>query len=368
MRRIQKACFYSLLFVSGSSILDASFLSMYQGVQSSLEQDVENMRQSLHGFTLDAIQFPVQQSKQNSDTFIRKGFLIQRPQALGTIVVCHGFTQSKHETAFFRTFFPHFNIMVFDFRAHGDLTDGQYSTIGRDEIYDVKGAVDFVKSHPKLQNKPIIGFGFSMGAVSLLQAQAEFPDLFNAIIMDSPFDSSSDCMAACIDAMLTVKFFGQKYRLPGRKVMMKCLYCQRLQPFVRQVFRYATGFKNFTSQTKFVPVLPIENAPKVTIPCFFITCENDKKVPVTCVRRLYNHVAAPYKRLWITKGIRHCGSCLESPELYVYRINKFIKNVLDNSWTESAKIHDDRGVTYDCHDTKNDQNDVMMPKKVMEGL
>jgi len=343
MQVLHKACFYIVFWgVLISFDLNGALPFMIKSDGSSLDADIARMKESFKSLNFENIEFPVQKSRGDTATFIRKGVLITRPQAVGTVVVCHGFTQSKHEAAFFRTFFPHFNVVAFDFRAHGDLVDGQYSTIGNDEIYDVKGAVDFVKSLPEFQDKPIVGFGFSMGAVTLIQAQAEFPDLFNAMIMDSPFDSSSDCMAACIEKMLTVKLFGQKYRIPGKKVMMKCLYCERLQPLMRQVFRYATGFKNVAAKTKFVPVLPIENAPKITVPCYFITCENDQKVPIACVRRLYNAVSAPYKRLWITKGIRHCGSCLDSPELYAYRVNKFINNVLNNSYTEPEKVHDDR--------------------------
>ncbi len=347
MQVLHKACFYTVFLGIFTFNLNGTVPFVIKVDNAPLQESVEKMRLSLSDFTSQTIEFPVQKDRENTQTFIRKGILIIRPEALGTVVVCHGFTQSKHEAAFFRTFFPHFNILAFDFRAHGDLTDGQYSTIGNDEIYDVRGAVDFVKAHSDLQSKPIIGFGFSMGAVSLLQAQAEFSNLFDAMIMDSPFDSSSDCMATCIDKMLTVKLFGQRYRIPGRKVMMKCLYCERLQPVMRQVFRYAAGFKNLSAKTKFVPVLPIENAPKVTVPCLFITCENDQKVPVGCVRRLYNTVSAPYKRLWITKGLRHCASCIECPELYVYRVNKFVKNALDHSWTQAEKIHDDRNEKHD---------------------
>ena len=342
MQAIKKACYVVFLAILGNGILFATLPFISKSEQHLLGQDIEQMRKSMQDFQMQPISFWVQKSKQEPTQFIRKGFLITRSQALATVVICHGFTQSKHEAAFFRTFFPHFNILVFDFRAHGELTDGQYSTIGNDELYDVKGAVDFVRTHPELKDKPIIGFGFSMGAVSLLQAQAEFPDLFKVIIMDSPFDSSSDCMAAAIDKMLTVKLFGHSYQIPGKRVMMKCLYCERLQPVMRQVFGYATGFKNYAAQTKFVPVIPIQNAPKITIPSMFISCENDQKVPVGCVRRLYNNVSSPYKRLWITKGIRHCGSCLECPELYAYRVNKFIKSALDNSWKNSEKVHDDR--------------------------
>jgi pimeloyl-ACP methyl ester carboxylesterase len=310
---------------------------------SSFKQDVEQFGNSVIQFKIEEVDFPVQKNKTSSETFIRKGLLITRPQALGTVIVCHGFTQSKQEAAFFRTFFPHFNVFAFDFRAHGDLIEGQYSTIGSEEIFDVKGAVDFVKNRPGLEGQPVIGFGFSMGAVSLIQAQAEYPDLFQSLILDSPFDSSTDCMSKSLDKMLTVNLFGQRYQIPGRTIIMKCLYSQKLQPAMRQIFRYATGFRNFT-KTKFVPVHPVENATRITIPCFFITCEKDQKVPVGCVRRLYDTVHSNYKRLWITHGTRHCGSCINSPEFYAYRVNRFISDVLDKSWSVADEVYDDRVV------------------------
>lgn len=303
---------------------------------------IDGIKDYMDTFKVETVSFPVQKDAHSRDTFIRKGFLTLRPNALGTVVICHGYTHSKHEAFFFRTLFPHFHVLAFDFRAHGDLIEGQQSTIGRDEMFDVKGAVDFVKSHPELQGKPVIGFGFSMGAVSLLQAQSHFQDLFDLMIMDSPFDSSSDCMGRSIDKILTVRLFGQRYKLPGKWLFMKALYNPYCRPMIKQFFAWASGMNPNAVPTKFVPVIPLDHAYDIKIPCMFITCENDKSVTVDRVRRLYDAVSAPYKRLWITSGPSHCGSCLAQPELYSYKVNRFIKNALDASWDEAAKIRDDR--------------------------
>jgi pimeloyl-ACP methyl ester carboxylesterase len=337
---VQTAPVLGVIFFSNQP--KASSKDDIEQLKASFREDVEHFGDSATHIKIESVEFPVQQSMKNTDTFIRKGIFIIRPQAIGTVVVCHGFTQSKNEAAFFRTLFPHFNVFAFDFRAHGELIDGQYSTIGSEEVFDVKGAVEFVKKRPENFNKPVIGFGFSMGAVSLIQAQAQFPDLFEVLILDSPFDSSTECMAKSIDKMLTFNLFGQKYQMPGRGIMMKCLYSKRLQPAMRKVFCYATGFHNAVAKTKFIPVLPINHIGRITIPCFFITCEKDKKVPVGCVRRLYDEVHSNYKRLWITHGPRHCGSCLQNPEWYTYRVNKFISDAFDKSWSVADEVYDDR--------------------------
>ncbi len=305
------------------------------------KRHIDGIRNYMSTFQIEPISFPVAQDATSGKTFVRKGLLTLRPNALGTVIICHGYTHSKHEAAFFRTLFPHFHVLAFDFRAHGELTKGQYSTIGRDEMFDVKGAVDFVRAHPELSGKPIIGFGFSMGAVSLLQAQSNFKDLFDLLILDSPFDSSSDCMTRRIHEMLTYNVFGKTYTLPGENLILNTLYKERLRPITKVFFRCATGMSTNVAQTKFVPVNPINGAPEITAPCFFVSCENDTKVTVDCVRRLYDAVHAPYKRQWITPGPGHCKSCLSQPEQYSSRLNKFIMTALDGSWTDSEKIHDD---------------------------
>lgn len=307
------------------------------------QQHINAAKEALHGLTIEPIEFLVQQGNGSLQTFNRKGFLALRPQALGTVIICHGYTHSKHEAFYFKTLFSHFNVLAFDFRAHGELVDkDQFSTIGRDEIYDVLGAVQFVRSYAQLQNKPIIGFGFSMGAVALLQAQAEFLNLFELLILDSPFDSSSDCMEQNFDKMLTYRLFGKEHQLPGKKLIMKMLYSERMRPIVKPFFKWASGMDPNMVPTKFVPVIPLANAAKITIPCFFISCGADKSVGVDSVRRLYESVQSPFKRFWIANGRKHCDSYLANPELYVYKVNKFIKKALEQDFKAPAKVRDDR--------------------------
>lgn len=307
------------------------------------EQYIQASKRAIAGLEVQEVTFPVQQNAGSMVTFERKGLLALRPDALGTVIICHGYTHSKHEGFFFKILFSHFNVLAFDFRGHGELIDkNQFSTIGRDEMYDVYGAVKFVQSLSECADKPMIGFGFSMGAVALLQAQAEYGNLFDMLILDSPFDSSNICMERSIERLLTYHLFGKQRQLPGKTLMMKALYTEKLSPVVKKFFKWASGMDPYKVPTKFVPVIPISNASKINIPCFFISCEQDKSVKVDSVLHLYDVVASPFKRLWITPGVKHCGSCLSQPELYAYKINKFIHMVFKKDFKVPAKIRDDR--------------------------
>ena len=97
--------------------------------------------------------------------------------------------------------------MTFDFRAHGEHCDGQRCTFGRDEHLDVITAAHFLKNHPHLKNKPVIVYGFSMGAVAAIEAQAKDNSLFSAMILDCPFDSSENIIKRSLESM-QFTFFG----------------------------------------------------------------------------------------------------------------------------------------------------------------
>lgn len=342
--KINTYVFLLFLVVSGH-LFSSVALSDHESLITAYQRYIDASKQALAEFQVQTVSFSVQQNGASQDTFTRKGFLAIRPDALGTVIICHGYTHSKHEAFFFKMLFSHFNVLAFDFRGHGELIEkGQFSTIGRDEMYDVQGAVKFVQTLPQCMGKPMIGFGFSMGAVSLLQAQAEFGNLFDMLILDSPFDSSSVCMERSIERWLTYSFLGKPHQLPGKTLMMKILYSDKMRPVVKRFFQWASGMDPYKVPTKFVPVIPISNASKITIPCLFISCEQDKSVKVDSVLRLYDVVASPFKRLWITPGVKHCGSCLSQPERYAYKVNKFINSVFKKDFKVPAKIRDDRVV------------------------
>ena len=82
--------------------------------------------------------------------------------------------------------------------------------------------------------------------------------------------------------------------------------------------------------TNICPVYPEEAIKHISVPCFFIGCVNDDKVPEDAVLTVYNN-AKGLKRLWITNGRRHYDSIFYQTPKYFYKVNRFIKKCVNNN-------------------------------------
>lgn len=312
-------------------------------IKSDALHHLAQVKQYIKNIQLEEILFDSFVDQAQQALLQRRAFLIRRPQALGTVVMCHGYLGCKRDAIALQHLFPSYNILAFDFRAHGDDRDGQVSTIGRDEAFDVMGAVQIIKSDPLMADKPIIAFGYSMGAVSAIQAQAMHGGLFDAMILDCPYDSTDDAMRRGLDQKMQISLFGKKMNIPGKEFILNHMYDPYAQIITNFLFQAITKFDSKKVATKFVKVMPVESVQKITVPCFFIHCENDTKVPIHAVERLYNNKPG-FKRLWITQGKSHFGSYQYNPELYWYKVNKFLTklHLQDITTRQQEKICDQR--------------------------
>lgn len=292
-------------------------------VDSSKLLNLSDVKQQIKKIQFEEVSFNVFTDETKTKTFQRRGVLVRRPDALGTVIICHGYLGCKRDAIALKHLFPLYNVFSFDFRAHGDDRDGQFSTIGRDEAFDVIGAVKFVKSDEQMRDKPVIAFGYSMGAVSAIQAQAMDETLFNAMILDCPYDSTHDAMSRGLEEKMSITIFGQKYKIPGKQFLLDHMYDESAQVITNFLFKAITKLDSNKVSTKFVRVEPVKSVRKVNVPCFFIHCVNDKKVPVDAVMSVYENKPG-FKRLWITQGKGHFGSYQHHPEMYWYKVNKFL--------------------------------------------
>jgi len=315
--------------------------------------DLAKIKQQLATLQTEKVIFDVNQNEVSHEKFQRKGVLLKRENSIGTILICHGYLGCKRDAIALKHLFPLYNVMSFDFRAHGELTDGQLSTIGRDEALDVIGAVNFIKSDPEMRDKRVIVFGYSMGAVASIEAQSKDKTLFDAMILDCPFDSTDDSMRRGLDKQMKFTLFGTEMEIPGKELYLKNMYNESgiAQYITSILFKQVSSLDSNQVATKFVRVSPIDSIKKVSVPCLFIHCENDKKVPVEAVEKLYNNKPG-FKQLWITPGKKHFGSYNNHPELYWYKVNKFL-NVIASS--QINKLPQER--IYD-HRTQNFENKI----------
>lgn len=286
----------------------------------------------LRGGSEEQITFYVPKDDTSHEMVARKGLLIKRPQAQATVLICHGFMCSKYETSFVRSIFGPsddgliLNTMIFDFRAHGEDSQGQTCSFGKNEALDVIAAAQFLKNQPDLQGKPLIVYGFSMGAVASILAQSQRQNLFDFAIWDCPFDSFSNVINRAVDK-LSFTCCGYEIQLPGRKFFNRYAYNPYVQKLLKFALKIVAQMDATRVDTEIVPVDTVEAMKKITIPCFLIVCRNDEKAPVEAVKANFD-AARGYKKLWITNGWAHCTSMLQNPEKYMYKVRKFIKKGL----------------------------------------
>lgn len=268
----------------------------------------------------------------------RAGILVRYPNAIGTVLVSHGFMCDKYDVGMLRQLFPKgkLNVFSWDFRAHGEHKQGQVCTFGKNEAYDVIAAAQFAKNHPFIKDKPVIVYGFSMGAVAAIQAQAKDPSLFKGMILDCPFDSTENVLRRGLDQ---VKFslFGYEFHIPGRSVLQKYAFHPYVQTLVKGILKTVAHMDSKDVTFYLEPIHTADAIKTLSVPLLMIHCKKDEKVSVEAMKDLYASAGADYKLLWLTNGRRHYDSYFYNPEKYTQRVRLFIDQVIAGSLDKVVK-------------------------------
>lgn len=314
-------------------------------VRPEFRPNIAKQKSYIKDATIEPVVFYTQKSAETTDSIVRHGVLKVIKNAPATVLICHGYQCDKNDIAFLRSMFTNFNVMTFDFRAHGEKIDDQYCTFGRDEALDVIGAVHYLRTRSEVIGKPIIAYGFSMGAVSAIEAQSR-GKLFDAMVLDCPFDSTDSIIKRALESF-KVNLFGYEVEMPGREWMQKYAYTPFVQTMLKVAFKAVAKLDGVSINTYMYQTSPVDSIEKVNVPCYFIACKNDEKVPVEAVTSVYAG-AKGFKRLWITNGRRHFDSLFYNPEKYFYKVNKFVTKVVDGALNKSVmeKITQDPDSTF----------------------
>lgn len=304
---------------------------------STAHEMQEKMNKYFKGGRLETIQIQVPVGFDTQETIEREAILLKRPNAKGNVVLCHGYMCDKFDAGMLRTaLFSDHNVLSFDFRAHGVKVDEkQCCTFGRDEAHEVMAAANYFKHHPEFSKLPTGVYGFSMGAVASIHAQAQQQNLFDYMILDCPFSSTEHVIKTGLDAVrFTV--FGYTFNLPGRSLLKKSIYHPTVQALVKGFLKTVSHLDATQTNTHIYPLSPAQLVKKITVPCFFIHCKEDEKVTTAAAYELFSG-ARGFKRLWITNGRRHFDSFFYNPEKYSYKVNSFINKVLSGEFKEKRK-------------------------------
>lgn len=286
-----------MLIFSGDSIF-------YGTKQSILAQEIREELFKLND--IQNVQF------KTSDDITLSGILIRRPNAKANMMLCHGYRASKEFMYGFINLFPQFNLFLFDFRAHGQ-SEGRVISIGCHEYKDVLAAADFMKKSIKTEgNKkiPLIILGLSMGAASSIKALSLYPDLCDALIIDSTFSDLKKIL---------VKGFSIKSGLPYYPFF----------PIIRWLFEN-------TAKCKICEMSTVESVKKITQPILFIHSCNDNFISPKHGLRLYeNAVLSRYARIWVAPKCRHGWLNSYYSDVYKKKVNSFLHKSLNLEISQS---------------------------------
>jgi len=164
----------------------------------------------LAGWWIPATEMPPRESEQTSDDYRSQGIEPVGNQVADqwgkrTVVLCHGMAAGKEHVLGLAWLLAKrgFNVLAFDFRAHGD-SGGNYVSYGDRERADVLAAVRWVRQqHPESAEK-IFGIGINTGAAALLAAAADNHDgqCIDALVLIEPFASFRSVARSNSDLLL----------------------------------------------------------------------------------------------------------------------------------------------------------------------
>ena len=170
------------------------------------------------------------------------------------------------------------SVLLLDLRAHGG-SEGRHTTLGGREREDVRAALAALRERG-LGQRGFVLLGVSMGAVSVLRAAAEEPDV-RAVVAEAPYDDYRNTMAH--HARL---YYGLPPWFP-------------LIPAAIAVAEWRGGFDADE-------VSAVEAARRVRGALLLIVDGNDERMPEAVVRRVYDAHPGP-KRIWTAPGAPHSG-------------------------------------------------------------
>ena len=191
-----------------------------------------------------------------------------------------------------------FSVLLFDFRYRGK-SEGEESTLGAKEPWDIEGAVDYLRSRSDIDPERIGVQGGSLGAVSAILAAAETPEI-KGVVAEIPFKDLPSAI-------------GYAFEHPKEGVGLPRF------PFA-PVSKFFCELRLGVDLDAVSPVNAIgQISPR---PVFLIDDLDDDVFPRDSVEVLYDAAREP-KELWRIPGAPHGEGWETAPQEYERRVLAF---------------------------------------------
>jgi len=215
------------------------------------------------------------------------------------VVLLHGYTGSKEMMyGYAYWYWTHgYSVLAPDFRCQGE-SEGDYIGLGATDSKDLAGWIALIlERDPQAE---IVLHGLSMGASTALLycGQENVPANIKAVI--------SDCAYTDAYSMFQEKI-GSWFHLPAFPVVDSAELMIRLR----------AGYD--LKETS-----PLNAVSSSRIPTFFIHGKEDRMIPVSMCRELYD-AAACGKEIMIVEGAGHAQAADKDPARYFEEVEKFLE-------------------------------------------
>ncbi|MEK7324278.1 MAG: alpha/beta fold hydrolase [Chloroflexota bacterium] len=193
-----------------------------------------------------------------------------------------------------------YGALIIEARAHG-YSEGELITFGLKEALDARAGLDYLLARPDVDPDRIGALGNSQGAVTLLLATAQYPEI-KACVGNSPYASLQDEIATGVKAFAGLDPF----------------------PFAPLIQFFAEREAGFTAEA----VAPINHIAQISPrPVFLMQGGSDATIPTDSGQRLYDAAGEP-KELWFDAELGHVQFDTKRPEEYERRVIEFFDEYL----------------------------------------
>lgn len=204
----------------------------------------------------------------------------------GTVLCFHGYMDEK-STMLDRAYAyldMGYDVLLVDFMGAGG-SYGDQTTIGFLEAGNVKVVHDYTVS--VLKEDKIIMAGFSMGAVAIMKAQADYDLFTQALILEAPYSTFKNAVGNRIDKLGFPKW-----------------------PTV-DLFTFWTGVINGFNAFE---ANPQDYAKKITVPTLLMCGGKDQNIPTEETHHIFNELASRKKQLEIFPESTHESYLIKYPK------------------------------------------------------
>ncbi len=229
------------------------------------------------------------------DSLILEAWIMQVPNAKGTVAMFHGHGGKKSGILKEAYSFQQmgYNTLLLDFRAHGN-SEGNTCTIGNDEAEDVKVAYDYLQQQGE---KNIVLWGISLGAATITKAIHDYGIEPQKVILEMPFGSLPDAVAG------RVKIMG----LPPQPISTMLIFWGGI----------INGFWAYDLK-------PSSYVKNIKCPVLLQRGSNDPRVTLAETTELFNNI--PSQKKWVEYNeSAHESLCTKENNKWVTEVSAFLQ-------------------------------------------